>query len=662
MQASQCRDSFGAMRGSSLGWGLGALTLVFGCTRDPIGRAPNQASPAPTSTAAAATVPSSASAGAAASAAVTPSAVTPGAVTPSAVTPAAASRLTNEPELAVFDHAVLQTLQRSGFDFATTALGLASSAAASNSTLASDAGYASIVSVLSKDLDELLHTDRAAGVGMKYAHRVFDKRWLTNPHFHFDLVGVVNRVDRRAFAPNTCGELRFIYRLAYATEVKGQRVASRLPMTVNVVRWINASCERWVSAMQQTSRDGAELAAAHWTASGAPLSPESWALTSPKSVEVNLQSVRWPSTVRPALGGHAEYLLRVFRREAATGAFAPSPLENTPDVVRLERDAAALQRLSKWLQAPEQAEAIRLGTLRVPDEFLATRAHSVAPHGLARRGNRPFTAALGTLWRDIPAATATLRRLDGASCPGCHQSRSIAGFHVLGNEAPDKHLDALALPHSAHFTDDMARRRAYVRALASGTTPDEYRAPAEHPDGPGGWGSRCGLDVSPGAPFAGWTCGTGLRCEQVDDTAVGECLPAEVGVGDACESGAMTWSTSGRDSIRAGASKACAAGAYCERSAVGFPGGMCSSGCGNPEDEHAVCGGIAILDSFNACIARGEVFETCLATTTRPGALRRCSHESPCRDDYVCAATEAGSGACLPPYFLFQLRVDGHVF
>lgn len=637
------------MRGLGFGVVIGLLALMLGCTRDSVGRAPNQASHASAATGAA--ISHDAPAGASANSGAAPDA-------PSTGSP----HLTSEPEIAVFDYGVLQALQRSGFDFTRMALGSASADGASNQTLASDPGYASIVAVLSKDLDELIRADRAAGVGMKYAHRVFDKRWLVSPNFRFELVAIVNRVDRRAFAPNTCGELRLIYRLAYATEVKGQRVASRVPMTVNVVRWINASCERWVRAMQQTRRGGPEVSVAHWTADGAPLSPESLALTSPKSVEVNLQSVRWPSTVRPALGGHAEYLLRVFRRDAASGPFLPSPLENTPDVARLERDPVALERLSGWLRASEQAEAIRLGTLRVPDEFLATRAVSVAPHGLARRANRPFTAALGPLWRDIPDASATLRRLDGASCPGCHQSRSVAGFHVLGNEAPDKHLDALAMPHSAHFTDDMMRRRAYARALASGVVPDEYRAPAEHPDAPGGWGSRCGLDVSPGAPFAAWTCASGLHCEQVDDPAVGECLPDEIGIGDACESGAMTWNAPARDSIRAAEGRHCAAGGYCERSGVGFPGGMCSNGCSAANDGHSVCGGIAILDSFNACIARGEVFETCLATTTRPGALRRCSHEEPCRDDYVCAATESGVGACLPPYFLFQLRVDGHVF
>ncbi|MBX3263164.1 MAG: hypothetical protein KF782_26050 [Labilithrix sp.] len=45
-------------------------------------------------------------------------------------------------------------------------------------------------------------------------------------------------------------------------------------------------------------------------------------------------------------------------------------------------------------------------------------------------------------------------------------------------------------------------------------------------------------------------------------------------------------------------------------------------------------------------------------------ALRAaCNVAVPCRDDYVCAyvpGAPEGTGACMPPYFIFQARVDGH--
>jgi hypothetical protein len=57
-------------------------------------------------------------------------------------------------------------------------------------------------------------------------------------------------------------------------------------------------------------------------------------------------------------------------------------------------------------------------------------------------------------------------------------------------------------------------------------------------------------------------------------------------------------------------------------------------------------------------------FERCIGDNTRAGALRACGFHTPCRDDYVCAriakGDEHGGGVCMPPYFLFQLRVDGH--
>jgi len=35
--------------------------------------------------------------------------------------------------------------------------------------------------------------------------------------------------------------------------------------------------------------------------------------------------------------------------------------------------------------------------------------------------------------------------------------------------------------------------------------------------------------------------------------------------------------------------------------------------------------------------------------------------KTPCRDDYICAESFVPErGVCVPPYFLFQFRVDGH--
>ena len=75
-------------------------------------------------------------------------------------------------------------------------------------------------------------------------------------------------------------------------------------------------------------------------------------------------------------------------------------------------------------------------------------------------------------------------------------------------------------------------------------------------------------------------------------------------------------------------------------------------------------------NAFNDCVtalADGKTsFRSCLSSKkfTHDSMLRTCSVLKPCRDDYVCVATastlETNKGACLPPYFLFQFRTDGH--
>ncbi len=574
-----------------------------------------------------------------------------------------------EPSLAVFDHRELRNLERDGFDLATVGFGWQRkfTGPVDNRSLGSDVGYMSIVNVLAGDLGHVRRGDPLAGVGMRFAHRMFDARWLTGDKFRFELVAVVNRVDRRPFAEGTCGELRFVYRLAYTTGVAGESFSSRLPMTVNVVRWLpGPDCAEWTTMLAKAERAptrGDEPVVGRESARHA-LKPTIMAETTLKAVEVNLQSVRWPSTLRPSMAGHVEYLLRVFTRDSNNGPFVASTLENTPDVDQLSRDRSTLAELSEWLRNPAQAVAIEQGTVQVPEKFLAKASTSVAPHGLARRANRPFSALLGEMWQTNASAIRTLRRLDGLSCQGCHQSRSVAGFHVLGEDAPDQDKDRLTSPHSPHVADDLRRRREYVVALSQGTVPGEYRPPAEHPPDAEGWGSRCGLDTSATGVFADWKCGAGFECRAVDDPLVGECLPVTPQTGDACEPGTVKWAGARRDNSRLGPVRDCGTTRVCERNSVGFPGGMCSGGCGDAGDDGndraAVCGAIAVLDPFNACVARGEKFSDCLANATRPGALRSCTRDAHCRDDYVCSVTPRGEGGCIPPYFLFQLRVDGH--
>lgn len=539
------------------------------------------------------------------------------------------------------------------------------------------AGYDTLVKVLGEDLDRVQRSDKLAGISVaRHAHRLLDRRWLTAPEARFGLVAVSNRLDRRPFHARACGEIRLVYRLGYDAERGGQALSSRLPITLSVELSAEhddqGSCR--VAATRWQAPPGlAGAALGDWLiGADGPLGGGRVSALAIARVNVNVQSVRWPSTVRPDLGGHAEYVLRTFVPEGA--GLRSAELENTPDVARLKGAAAERRELLEWLRQPEQLAAIDRGTALVPARFLAKEAISVTPHGLARRKNRPFRQLFSARdFADLPleryatirSPEALIRRLDGLSCPGCHQSRSLAGFHLLGDDAPNTAAgNALAVAISPHLGGELARRRRLADATVRGEAAD-FSAPfPERAAGDRGeYGAHCGLGDQ---GFAGWTCAEGLVCqpygiEQGEPPTVGTCLPAVAGAGDPCEPTALVpHDDARRDRVSGASPQACGAGAAtCNRSKVGFPGGMCTASCSALPDE-AACGAIAVLTSFNDCLARNQPFAGCISQHSTPAGLRRCSADSPCRDDYLCARTPSDEGVCIPPYFLFQLRVDGH--
>lgn len=568
---------------------------------------------------------------------------------------------TPEPTLLLTDPTELAALERRGLRLVEIFGGQGD--ASTNRDLSLLPRFAVVVSELSREIAAVAAADKLAGVDVaKFSHRVFDARFLSLPRAHFTLAGVVSRPDRAPFGAASCGETRLVYRLAYALDAER---ASKLPMTLGIELQVPREPDGCVAAAKRwlVPNGDAEQRAAWLRSDAGPLSPQRVILSRDNArVVVNLQIVRWPSTVRPDLGGHAEYLLRAFR-PGAEDVLTPERLENTPDPSSL-RNVAARQKLAAWLSS--NSEAVDSGTATLPAEFLATRAISVTPRGLKRLANRPFSAlrSVPTTSNDfsrnhfVKSPAGLLRRLDQLSCQGCHEARSVAGFHLLGEDAADSPAEnALAVAVSPHVTADLPRRLAVWHAMLRGTEPD-FAAPfGEHPGSGGGYGEACALAQD--ATFAGWSCAPGLQCSRIEASAddnVGQCLPASATVGDACEVGSVTQDPNRlRDRIGSVALASCG-DMVCNRSAVGFPGGMCTASCGAPNSS---CGSIAILDSFNACLARGNTFLSCIRGNVRPAGLRPCDGEHACRDDYVCARSGDG-GVCLPPYFVFQLRVDGH--
>ncbi len=585
--------------------------------------------------------------------------------------------------------AVLAALERRGLDFASRLAPVSGTKLELAGPNAS-AAWLGIIAPIERELAEVARTDSAAGVSVaRFSHRLFDARFFTSPKARMELVGVISRLDRAPFHPARCGETRLVYRLAYETEAKGRRVRSRLPMTI-VLEYVGAerplgaapevACAEAARAWQLPRETETPERTVERLTVG-PLAPAALGLESLHQLAVNVQAVRWPSTVRPDLGGHAEYLLLAFDWDRANGTFVERPLENTPDAVRLRSDTALRAELVDWIA--HNVASIDDGTAQVPERFLTRRARSVTPHGPTRLENRPYKAlfrgdALVQLEsalarsprsvasrRTVRSTEGLLRRLDDLTCQGCHQSRSVAGFHWLGSDEGSLEAgNALVSPFSHHVEEELMRRQALASALARGARADFFRPLAERATY-AGYGARCGLGD---ASFADWTCDEGLTCQPYDvprgeRDLVGTCLPKQPAVGDPCEFGPVETRLDPRRDRVIGAQKlTCAGHLACNTSEVGFPGGMCSSDC-NDEDPAVRCGPIAVLAPFNACLARGEPFPTCLAQHVRPAGLRGCSRAEPCRDDYICAQADPktpAQGVCLPPYFLFQLRVDGH--
>ena len=576
---------------------------------------------------------------------------------------AVAAPPTTTSELLISDPATLIALEHDGLAFGRQ---LGAPAEDAHHLLAAPR-YASFVAVIAGDLAELANRDGVARrqfpLDLERLNYVFDPRWLRSPDSHFELVGVVNRLDMQFATPGDCGQLRLIYRLAL--QATGRPVV-RLPMTINVIRNVpmtkNGSCE----AVAQRWRELPGTASERATAVARLVSQ----LTPISRVETNFQNLHGPGT--PFADDHAEYVLRSF--DVARDRLVPRPLFNTPrpDLGAAERDA-----LAAWI-AGHFAD-IDAGRAVIPDRFLATRAISVSPRGLARPGNRVFAQlfrADARAFAGLPYAGAKLvrsprgllRRLDGFTCTGCHQSRALAGFHLPGEERdPARTFNALAVGVSPHLHDELAWRSRWVAAAAAGAAFTEPRPFPEHAGATGDYGAHCGL----GDPsFAGWTCAAGLTCRAGHHDEVGVCAPAAPAAGDACEDARVVArpGASG-DQVVADRPAPCeglARRPLCVGNDYGFPLGFCTEACARPgaRSGPTVCTQMLLSGYEQACFPLDQPIEACVHAQALVAAMttRACSLDQPCRDDYGCLrypGSAPGTGACVPPYFLFDFRVDG---
>src|SRR5690606_22187917 len=131
---------------------------------------------------------------------------------------------------------------------------------------------------------------------------------------------------------------------------------------------------------------------------------------------------------------------------------------------------------------------------------------------------------------------------DEQTCQGCHQVRSIAGFHLVGTAPPEAPAGvALAIAYSPLVAAERARRAQLIDALADGRAGDFTRPTFATPEEP----------------------------------------PAHPGIGDACEPGRVVPATRGAlfDRVTSMRKLRCEQGLRCTRQRGGFPGGMCQATC-----------------------------------------------------------------------------------
>jgi len=623
----------------------------------------------------------------------------------------------SEPVLYVEDPALLAQMEKMGYAFAD----LFDQAGDGNleALHAGAPAYRAITDIVTRDVRELRAEIEAGGRQLREftaaeTGRVMDMRWLKTNAARFRLVGIVNRLDRRDFhdllGEKGCGEVRLVYRLAYAfkKEGKGKLLSSRMPFNFNAVFDVKPDPDggcvgvagRWTPAIDEALDAG-------WL-TGGPLDRADLTL---RQLELNAQVVRFPSGQEPEFGGQAVYLMRIFGIDGDT--VTERTLENTPDTVRLAADAELKARLAAYVAG--NAAAIDEGVYQVPSEFLAKKVVSWSTFGNARSANHPFGAifspedfAAVDLSRGalVRSPKALLERLDNGSCQGCHQSGGTAGFHVIGlDDAYTSPLNRVEVGISPHLHAELPRRAAWVTAVREDREPNQFRPLSFAP--PATWNDEgtftyAAADAA-AACVAGedaasfgetWSCGGGTSCTTLaagdaKGMALAQCLlPAESPAmfsGHPCLSGTVADSAGlpFKDRYKltqfaAFAEKASPSTYTCRPPRIGVPGGMAYRQCNERDRAFAnfkpgapmpreICG-LTGGKAFDLCVATGN-FDQCLSGAVQRGNRAACSADHFCRDDYICQAFPPdtpnikkvkGVGFCSPTYFVFQMRIDNH--
>jgi hypothetical protein len=416
--------------------------------------------------------------------------------------------------------------------------------------------------------------NESIGVGTGYDFQLFDRAMLDSGDARFVLAGIVNRMDRAFVSPESCGDIRLIYRLTRTAPAGEDGASRRLPMTLNIVLKARGGSMTDAKGVGITCAEIARrwLDAGEWTLTGADLAARLLARDGPLDliryenvdrIETNLQIAHAPKSQRRDF--RTDYLLKVFRFDAQARRFAEAPMENQIDRARIMADDGLRREFKAWLLDPINFAELDRGTILIPEKFLAKAAVAPTPVGFApsnllpefglvqgESANPVFTeaeivAALrkaasdGTSLQNIASVGGFQRRLNDITCAGCHQTRGIGGFHFPGVDwMAAKPSNSAVVPASPHFIGDQVRRRDILAALRDGQTPDYSKGFASRPQLRGsrelagtiyddGWGAHCfRMSAKPqedDRSFRNWTCAKGLACQVSGETTrMGMCF------------------------------------------------------------------------------------------------------------------------------------------
>lgn len=493
-----------------------------------------------------------------------------------------------------------------------------------------------LVLAISLELEGLKSDFQHSNYGSRIPWQSFPIRLLNSERVTWVETGRILRPDK-AREKNSCGEYRLIFRPEISKSKKF------LPMTLSLIspffRDIKNTCPVSVEKFLE----------------GDFISSDK--VRSKQKIEINLRSFFSQFGDKKGFSSEAHYLMLSFENKKNTWKIGL--LENTPDFKKINVNKSLKLQFQNWLS--KNWKKLFNNEVALPELFLAQRAVSLAPYGIGRLHNRPYTSVSRSgpsLIRESGDEAygnnhQVLLALDGLSCQGCHQQQGMSGFHFLGNPSESNKESPLVRAYvgSAFFWNQQARRKEIAdRLSASAIVKTDSFIPFA---GNGKVGSLC---IS-GESSPRWLgCSVGYNCLERPNLAgefYGECFFEDISKGGrpcaliSINAGANEYD----DEVASLVKINCGSPQYCALPNAGFPGGFCSKPCSETEDS-GVCARMPNQRPFSECLHKTGLWQKCLERFHTRSLQNKCSEISACRDDYICARESQNEPMCVPTYML----------